>query len=252
MRPCASCGLVFGIGRHRTRTGRGPRTRRFASALRPPLRRRVRREWFRPMRSTTATRCCCSIRWPCRERSSTCGRPPAGDRADVPVARARHPELGGPTERGSIRASSRRRQPGRGLAACRGPGRGASVLGGRSAARRSRGVPGKGAERRRALDQSRRAVIAGDTLVDFGQGLEIPPEWLPDGVTPTQVTEGRARCSSGRSSMCSPRTVGLAIRPPRARALLTPVRGYRYSVVGSRTLACASLRECRLSGPIRR
>jgi glyoxylase-like metal-dependent hydrolase (beta-lactamase superfamily II) len=35
-----------------------------------------------------------------------------------------------------------------------------------------------------------RAVIAGDTLVDFGQGLEIPPEWLPDGVTPEQVKEG--------------------------------------------------------------
>jgi glyoxylase-like metal-dependent hydrolase (beta-lactamase superfamily II) len=38
--------------------------------------------------------------------------------------------------------------------------------------------------------ESRGAVIAGDTLVDFGQGLEIPPEWLPDGVTPTQVAEG--------------------------------------------------------------
>jgi glyoxylase-like metal-dependent hydrolase (beta-lactamase superfamily II) len=36
----------------------------------------------------------------------------------------------------------------------------------------------------------RGAVIAGDTLVDFGLGLEIPPEWLPDGVTPKQVTEG--------------------------------------------------------------
>ena len=35
-----------------------------------------------------------------------------------------------------------------------------------------------------------RAVIAGDTLVDFGQGLEIPPEWLPDGVTTKQVAEG--------------------------------------------------------------
>jgi len=34
------------------------------------------------------------------------------------------------------------------------------------------------------------AVIAGDTIVDFGQGLEIPPEWLPDGVTLEQVTEG--------------------------------------------------------------
>jgi glyoxylase-like metal-dependent hydrolase (beta-lactamase superfamily II) len=38
--------------------------------------------------------------------------------------------------------------------------------------------------------ESHQAVIAGDTLVDFGQGLEIPPEWLPDGVTPKQVAEG--------------------------------------------------------------
>jgi glyoxylase-like metal-dependent hydrolase (beta-lactamase superfamily II) len=38
--------------------------------------------------------------------------------------------------------------------------------------------------------ESQRTVISGDTLVDFGQGLEIPPEWLPDGVTPKQVTEG--------------------------------------------------------------
>jgi glyoxylase-like metal-dependent hydrolase (beta-lactamase superfamily II) len=35
-----------------------------------------------------------------------------------------------------------------------------------------------------------RVVIAGDTLVDFGQGLEIPPEWSPDGVTTKQVAEG--------------------------------------------------------------
>jgi glyoxylase-like metal-dependent hydrolase (beta-lactamase superfamily II) len=38
--------------------------------------------------------------------------------------------------------------------------------------------------------ESCRAVLAGDTLVDFGQGLEIPPEWLPDGVTLEQVAEG--------------------------------------------------------------
>ena len=38
--------------------------------------------------------------------------------------------------------------------------------------------------------ESQHAVISGDTLVDFGQGLEIPPEWLPDGVTPKQVAEG--------------------------------------------------------------
>jgi glyoxylase-like metal-dependent hydrolase (beta-lactamase superfamily II) len=34
-----------------------------------------------------------------------------------------------------------------------------------------------------------RAVIAGDTLVDFGQGLEIPLVWLED-VTREQIAEG--------------------------------------------------------------
>lgn len=38
--------------------------------------------------------------------------------------------------------------------------------------------------------ESHGAVIAGDTLVDFGQGLEIPAEWLPEGVTREQVAEG--------------------------------------------------------------
>jgi glyoxylase-like metal-dependent hydrolase (beta-lactamase superfamily II) len=34
------------------------------------------------------------------------------------------------------------------------------------------------------------AVVAGDTLVDFGLGLEIPPEWLPEGVSREQVAAG--------------------------------------------------------------
>ncbi len=38
--------------------------------------------------------------------------------------------------------------------------------------------------------ESRRAVIAGDTLVDLGQGLEIPVEWLPQSVTLEQVADG--------------------------------------------------------------
>ena len=37
---------------------------------------------------------------------------------------------------------------------------------------------------------SRRAVVAGDALVDFGRGLEIPQEWLTKGVTREQVVEG--------------------------------------------------------------
>jgi glyoxylase-like metal-dependent hydrolase (beta-lactamase superfamily II) len=38
--------------------------------------------------------------------------------------------------------------------------------------------------------ESRRAVIAGDTLVDFGRGLEIPVEWLPQGEAREQVAAG--------------------------------------------------------------
>jgi glyoxylase-like metal-dependent hydrolase (beta-lactamase superfamily II) len=38
--------------------------------------------------------------------------------------------------------------------------------------------------------ESRRAVVAGDTLVDFGEGLQINPRWLPAGVTREQVVDG--------------------------------------------------------------
>jgi glyoxylase-like metal-dependent hydrolase (beta-lactamase superfamily II) len=38
--------------------------------------------------------------------------------------------------------------------------------------------------------ESHRAVVAGDTLVDPGQGLEILVDWLPEGVTREQVAAG--------------------------------------------------------------
>jgi glyoxylase-like metal-dependent hydrolase (beta-lactamase superfamily II) len=38
--------------------------------------------------------------------------------------------------------------------------------------------------------ESRRAVVAGDTLIERGDGLEIPVDWLPEGVTREQVAEG--------------------------------------------------------------
>jgi hypothetical protein len=38
--------------------------------------------------------------------------------------------------------------------------------------------------------EDQRAVVAGDTLVDFGEGLEIPLQWLFHGVTREQVVEG--------------------------------------------------------------
>jgi glyoxylase-like metal-dependent hydrolase (beta-lactamase superfamily II) len=38
--------------------------------------------------------------------------------------------------------------------------------------------------------ESHRAVVAGDTLVDFGRGLEINPRWLRPDMTREQVAEG--------------------------------------------------------------
>lgn len=38
--------------------------------------------------------------------------------------------------------------------------------------------------------ESHKAVVAGDTLVDRGQGVEILVEWLPEGMTREQVVEG--------------------------------------------------------------
>jgi glyoxylase-like metal-dependent hydrolase (beta-lactamase superfamily II) len=38
--------------------------------------------------------------------------------------------------------------------------------------------------------ESRRAVVAGDTLIDRGHGLEILLDWLPEGVSHEQVVEG--------------------------------------------------------------
>ena len=38
--------------------------------------------------------------------------------------------------------------------------------------------------------ESHCAIIAGDTLVNFGQGLEIPVEWLPRDVAREQIAEG--------------------------------------------------------------
>jgi glyoxylase-like metal-dependent hydrolase (beta-lactamase superfamily II) len=37
--------------------------------------------------------------------------------------------------------------------------------------------------------ESRRAVVAGDTLIERGQGLEIPADWLREGTTRDQIAE---------------------------------------------------------------
>jgi glyoxylase-like metal-dependent hydrolase (beta-lactamase superfamily II) len=37
--------------------------------------------------------------------------------------------------------------------------------------------------------ESRRALVAGDTLIDRGPGLEFPVTWVPEGVSPEQILE---------------------------------------------------------------
>ena len=38
--------------------------------------------------------------------------------------------------------------------------------------------------------ESRKALVAGDTLVDRGRGLEFPIDWVPEGVSPDEVLKG--------------------------------------------------------------
>jgi glyoxylase-like metal-dependent hydrolase (beta-lactamase superfamily II) len=38
--------------------------------------------------------------------------------------------------------------------------------------------------------ESRRTLVAGDTLIDRGQGVEFPVDWAPEGVPPEQILEG--------------------------------------------------------------
>jgi glyoxylase-like metal-dependent hydrolase (beta-lactamase superfamily II) len=40
------------------------------------------------------------------------------------------------------------------------------------------------------LIESRRTIVAGDTLVDFGRGLEVNPRWLRPDMTWQQVVDG--------------------------------------------------------------
>ena len=38
--------------------------------------------------------------------------------------------------------------------------------------------------------ESRRALVVGDTLIDRGNGLELPREWVKEGVSPDEILEG--------------------------------------------------------------
>jgi glyoxylase-like metal-dependent hydrolase (beta-lactamase superfamily II) len=38
--------------------------------------------------------------------------------------------------------------------------------------------------------ESRRALVAGDTLIDRGNGLEFPVDWVPEGLRPEEMLQG--------------------------------------------------------------
>jgi glyoxylase-like metal-dependent hydrolase (beta-lactamase superfamily II) len=60
--------------------------------------------------------------------------------------------------------------------------------------------------------ESRRALIIGDTLVDFGDGLKLPTDW-PRASRGSRHSRRCARCSSCRSSPCFQRTARQQIEP---------------------------------------
>src|SRR5438270_815717 len=70
--------------------------------------------------------------------------------------------------------------------------------------------------------ESKRAVISGDTLVDFGQGLEINERWLGPGVTREEIAGGvRARARAAGRGRGRYTRGAEPPRPPRPRAPLT-------------------------------
>ena len=46
--------------------------------------------------------------------------------------------------------------------------------------------------------ESHRALVVGDTLLDRGNGLEFPVDWVPRAYSPSRSSRGSARCSSSR------------------------------------------------------
>lgn len=97
----------------------------------------------------------------------------------------------------------------------------------------------------------RGAVVVGDTLADFGRGLEIPPEWIPPrrdargdrrGPPPVARASGRARADGaqradgqGRARARSLLTAERATSPEATISPWPPTRSKRCSTRPSRT-----------------
>jgi glyoxylase-like metal-dependent hydrolase (beta-lactamase superfamily II) len=72
--------------------------------------------------------------------------------------------------------------------------------------------------------EDRRAVISGDSLVDFGRGLEVPAEWLREGVTREQVAAGLRPLRASRRARARDARRAERQGGARARARLTRKR----------------------------
>jgi hypothetical protein len=79
-----------------------------------------------------------------------------------------------------------------------------------------------------------RAVIAGDTLINLGNGLEIPTSWLPEGVT---VEQGRYRAEAAARQARRARAAD-ARRACRPRGSRTRPRLIRATLSGAPRALC--------------
>ena len=70
--------------------------------------------------------------------------------------------------------------------------------------------------------ESRRALVAGDTLIDRGNGLEFPVDWANKGVPPEQILEALRPLLELPVELVLATHGGPTDRAALERALLTP------------------------------
>ena len=139
----------------------------------------------RPTRSTTASGYCSSTRRSAEPGRRACRRPRDGHRADVSVACPRRTDARQTSRRYALRAGTDEGEPNPLPARLFSAGETLPV-----GVRRS---PGMEPNDLVLWIESHRAVVAGDTLIDRGTGLEFPRDWasrgavLERGVPPDQI-----------------------------------------------------------------
>ena len=110
------------------------------------------------------------------------GRPPrGGDRADVPMAPARHPRPDGAVRRDGAHAAVDDGDPD--------PLPGLVFRAGERLPIGIEARPGMEPNDLVLWIEGQGALVAGDTLIDRGNGLEFPADWANKGVPPEQIME---------------------------------------------------------------